>query len=140
MSVVIERVRQADEELVKHLFRSAGMEFEQINEAFFADGRNYLLVAREGHKLLGFLYAYLLDAPHSLRPQMFLYSINVFPEFQRRGVGRALIEELKKIAREGRCSEIFVLTNAANLPANLLYQKTGGIRENPDDVMYVYPL
>jgi ribosomal protein S18 acetylase RimI-like enzyme len=71
---------------------------------------------------------------------MFLYSIDVFPDFQGRGVGTALIEKLKGMALARGCSEIFVLTNASNSAANRLYQKTGGIRENPDDVMYVYLL
>ena len=67
-------------------------------------------------------------------------SIDVFPDFQGRGVGTALIEKLKGMALARGCSEIFVLTNASNSAANRLYQKTGGIRENPDDVMYVYLL
>ena len=86
------------------------------------------------------MYAYVLEAPHAVRPKMFLYSIDVFPRFQRRGVATALIEELKRLAAARNCSEIFVLTNENNPAANRLYQKTGGMRENPDDVMYVYPL
>src|SRR5690554_7231469 len=54
---------------------------------------------------------------------MFLYSIDVFPRFQRRGVATALIEELKRLAAARNCSEIFVLTNENNPAANRLYQK-----------------
>ncbi len=136
----VERMRELDGKLISHLFQAAGMAFIAANGTFFQDEDNILLVAREGGQPAGFLYAYVLEAPHDLRPKMFLYSIDVFPEFQRRGVGTALIEELKRLASDRNCSEIFVLTNASNLAANRLYQKTGGIRENPDDVMYVYPL
>ena len=92
---------------------------------FFQAEDNILLVAKEDGEPAGFLYAYILEAPHALRPKMFLYSIDVFPKFQGRGVGAALIEELKRLAAHRNCSEIFVLTNENNPAANRLYQKTG---------------
>lgn len=136
----IERIHELDAGLVSYLFQAAGMEVGQANGRFFQAEDNILLVAKEDGEPAGFLYAYILEAPHALRPKMFLYSIDVFPKFQGRGVGAALIEELKRLAAHRNCSEIFVLTNENNPAANRLYQKTGGMRENPDDVMYVYPL
>lgn len=136
----IARMRVMEEELVLHLFQAAGMEARGANGAFFQDEDNILLVASVEGQPAGFLYAYVLEAPHLPQPKMFLYSIDVFPDFQGRGVGTALIEKLKGMALARGCSEIFVLTNASNSAANRLYQKTGGIRENPDDVMYVYLL
>ena len=136
----IERIRELDVELISYLFQTAGMEISAANGRFFQSEDNILLVAEEAGTPAGCVYAYVLEAPHAVRPKMFLYSIDVFPRFQRRGVATALIEELKRLAAARNCSEIFVLTNENNPAANRLYQKTGGMRENPDDVMYVYPL
>lgn len=135
----IKRLFQRDSALVVRLFREAGMETDGVNERFFQED-NILLVAKKDGEPAGFLYAHLLEMPHSTRPKLFLYSIDVFPQFQQQGIGTALIEELKRIGVSKNCSEIFVLTNENNTAANRLYQRTGGVRENPDDVMYVYPL
>lgn len=111
------------------------MEIDRVNERFFQED-----MAKKDGEPAGFLNAHLLEMPHSTRPKLFLYSIDVFPQFQQQGIGIALIEELKRIGVSKNCSEIFVLTNENNTAANRLYQRTGGVRENPDDVMYVYPL
>ncbi len=69
---------------------------------------------------------------------MFLYSIDVFPDYQRRGIATQLIAELKRLASANDCSEIFVPTDKSNGPAVGLYQKTGGHVENDDDVVFIY--
>lgn len=131
----IKRLFQRDSALVVRLFREAGMEIDRVNERFFQED-----MAKKDGEPAGFLNAHLLEMPHSTRPKLFLYSIDVFPQFQQQGIGIALIEELKRIGVSKNCSEIFVLTNENNTAANRLYQRTGGVRENSDDVMYVYPL
>lgn len=138
--VQVRRMLKPDPALVQHLFERAGMESEGANPRFFADTGNILLVAFADTAACGFLWAYVLEGPHQDRPKLFLYSIDVFPEFRRQGVGIALIAELKAIAWERRCSEAFVFTEDSNVPAKALYERAGGVRENPDDVMYVFPL
>ena len=69
---------------------------------------------------------------------MFLYSIDVFRDYRRQGIAGRLIIELKKLAKENRCSEIFVMTNQSNGPAMELYTKTGGRVANGDDILFVY--
>ncbi len=138
--MIIERVQHFDPILISRLFQASGTPIKEANENFFQSQDNILLTARSDAEYMGFLYAYVLQAVASVQPQVFLYSIDVFSRYQRQGVGRTLINELKAIADAKRCAEIFVLTNASNVAANHLYQQTGGVRENPDDVMYVYPL
>ncbi len=136
----IERMYQSDVPMMMDLFRFAGMEVNQVNEKFFLAENNIVLVAKKDTNPVGFLYAYVLESIKESQPQMFLYSIDVFPPYQKQGIGTALIEELKKMAIAKNCSEVFVLTKLDNVAANRLYQITGGMRENQDDVMYVYPL
>ena len=71
---------------------------------------------------------------------MFLYSIDVVKNYQRMGVATKLISFLKEEAFVSNCSEIFVLTNNSNEAAMKMYKATGGIRENEDDVMFVYQI
>jgi ribosomal protein S18 acetylase RimI-like enzyme len=138
--VHIVRMKEPEPKMVEFLFSRAGMKLEAVNGNFFADDKNILLVAHAEKEPAGFLFAYLLDYPTSPKPLMFLYSIDVFSPHQNRGLGTALITALKDLAVGKGCSEIFVLTNESNAAANRLYQKTGGVRENKDDVMYVYKL
>jgi len=140
MGITVRRVCQGDEKLVTTLFAQAEMDVDFFNAAFFADQDNILLLASCNNQPCGFLYAYLLAPIHRFQPQMFLYSIDVFPEYRKQGIGSALIEALKELALDMKCEEIFVFTNQNNGPAMALYEHTGGVRVNDDDVMFIYPL
>src|SRR5690349_12386803 len=140
MSPVVKRVRKFDPALLQQLFSESGSTIISPNSQFFEDEKNLLLVAYEGSHPCGFLYGYLLAGLRVRAPKLFLYSIDVAPRYQRQGVGTLLIEELKSIARNEACSEIFVLSNKSNNAAVHLYERTGGTPENPDDVMFVYQL
>jgi len=106
--------------------------------AFVENKNNYLLIAENEGIPYGFLTAYTLPRLDELNPEIFLYEIEVNVNYQRQGVGTLLIQKLLEIAKEIKAKEIFVLTNANNMAAMKLYQSTGGIRENSDDVMFVY--
>lgn len=97
-----------------------------------------MLVAYNNRIPVGFLYAYILSDLKTPFPKIFLYSIDVFVDFRRQNIASQLITELKNIAFNKKCSEIFVLTNKSNQPAINLYHKTGGKIANNDDVLFVY--
>ncbi len=139
MDTTVRRITEFDKDLIALLFIKAGE--DQIidpNIGFFYDSNNILLAAYKGERPAGFLYAYILPGLKTPYPKLFLYSIDVFPSFQRQNIAAKLINELKNIAYENNCSEIFVLTNNSNKAAMSLYQKTGGNIENNDDVLFVY--
>jgi GNAT superfamily N-acetyltransferase len=71
--------------------------------------------------------------------EVLLYEIGVEEPFQRRGVGRALVEEAKRWAAELAADELWVLTEDDNVPARALYAATGG-REETGFTMFVYGL
>lgn len=108
--------------------------------ALLAEERDYLLLAYFDGQPAGMARAVELLRPDTLRRQMFLYEIGTDEQFQRRGVARALIDELLSLSRQRDCLEMFVLTGEGNEPAMRLYQTTGGLRENMDDVMFVWDL
>jgi ribosomal protein S18 acetylase RimI-like enzyme len=136
---IIKRISGYDKDLVALLFTKAG-EGQNLDPSpgFFTDPNNILLAAYTGGTPSGFLYAYVLTGLKTPYPKILLYSIDVFKEYQRRGVGRLLITELKELARTKRCSEIFVITNRSNEAAMQLYARTGGVMESGDDVVFVY--
>ena len=140
LAVNIKRICKPDPSLIKKLYEEAGMKLEVINRKFFADENNILLAAYLEDVPAGFLYAYILERIDSHKPIILLYSIDVFPGYQKMGIGGSLIQDLKRRAISKKCSEIFVLTTENNIAAKSLYKKTGGIRENEDDVMFVFSL
>lgn len=91
-----------------------------------------MLFACHNNQIAGFLWGYLLISPKNLKPAIFLYSIDVFKNFQNRGIGTKLIQALLKIAKTKNCAEVFVFTKENNLAAKNLYKKTGGVREFKD--------
>lgn len=102
---------------------------------FLSNSQNILLSAELDDVLVGQVIGYILDRWDKNEPMLFLYSIDVAEPYQRRGIGTALIEAVRKLGRTQGCSEAFVLTNESNIPAMQLYQSTGGKRSNPDDVV-----
>ena len=138
MNTHIERVRQFDKNTLNHLFKSAGEEDADFNSNFFEDEKNIFLVSHTEDKLSGFLWAYVLQSPHTPYPKMFLYSIDVFGEFRRQGIANQLIRELKIIAQTYKCRAMFVPTSKSNKAAMGLYRKSLGKIENDDDVIFTY--
>ena len=107
---------------------------------YLANERNLFLLAFEDRRTVGFLRGTALQQLSTARPQMFLYEIDVAPEFRRRGVARALIEWLKSYCQDRGFEEIFVLTDATNEAAIRMYESTGGRPESSGERMFVYKL
>jgi ribosomal-protein-alanine N-acetyltransferase len=76
-------------------------------------------VARERGILAGYLLAWRLDG------EMHLGNIAVAPAFQRRGIGRFLVDWLIRQAREGGQRRITLEVRASNFPAQELYRRFG---------------
>ncbi len=138
MSTTIRRMKKGQQDTLCELFKRAGQTDFVPNPQFFADAKNVLLVSRTDGLLSGFLWGYVLESPDSRHPKMFLYSIDVFEEFRRKGIASRLIARLKLIAVKNNCSEIFIPTNRSNEAAVTLYRMTGGKSEAEDDVLFVY--
>lgn len=102
---------------------------------FLSNSQNILLSAAIEDVLVGQVIGYLLTRWDKDEPMLFLYSIDVEENYQRQGIGTALIKAVRKLGQAEGCSEAFVFTNESNLAAKQLYQSTGGKRSNPDDVV-----
>ncbi|MDX2130411.1 MAG: GNAT family N-acetyltransferase [Chloroherpetonaceae bacterium] len=88
--------------------------------------------------LVGALTAHKLESYYAVEPQFYLYDIAVRPEFQRKGIGKALVTSLNELARKHGASEVFVQADAEDIHALDFYRHTGG-REAPV-FHYTFPL
>ncbi len=103
---------------------------------YLADPNCILLVAEVDGEPAGQVVGHILKRWDSKKPMLFLFSIDVVESQRRKGVARKLIQEFQKRGKEAGCGSSFVFTNESNKPAMQMYQTLGGVRTNPDDVMF----
>jgi len=96
------------------------------------------VVALDGEEPVGFIYGYVLRRYEAV--SFFIYSVDVVETHQRRGIAKAMLGRLAELGRSGRWDEMFVFTNASNPAGMALYASAGGVRPNPDDVMFDFYL
>jgi GNAT superfamily N-acetyltransferase len=92
---------------------------------FLADPRHHIAAAIADGRIIGFA-----SGVHYLHPdkpaQMFINEVGVAEPWQRRGIGRALVDALVAHARSLGCTEAWVLTDDDNAAARALYTAAGG--------------
>ena len=83
-------------------------------------------IAEEGGKPVGFvLVVHDLPDEVSLTDQVFVAYMAVVPEAQRRGVGRALLGAVERLAKERGVDYISLMVTEENAPALGLYAAAG---------------
>ena len=107
-------------------------------ERFLSNPANYLIVAEDGRKLVGFLLGYALDRLKENSHKMFIYEIEVAEVYRRKGIGTGLISQILEIVKRMNMMNAFVITNYSNEGAVEFYKSTGAEIENGDDVLFVF--
>ncbi|MGZ4353411.1 MAG: GNAT family N-acetyltransferase [Gaiellaceae bacterium] len=130
MALEIRRLGPGDEDVVRALAE------DEPQTALLADERTIFPAALDGGKPVGFVFGYELLRRHGDPTILFVYEIEVAAASRGQGVGARLLRELAAVARERGIRTGFVLTNASNAAAMGLYESLGGVRPNPDDVMW----
>jgi ribosomal protein S18 acetylase RimI-like enzyme len=103
---------------------------------FLGDGNHHLLMAYVDDHPAGFVSGVEITHPDK-GTEMFLYELGVEEEYQRRGVGRGLVERLGELARQRGCYGMWVLTDDDNTAALATYQGAGATAE-PGQVVLVW--
>ena len=136
---------------VRRAGREDGAEVARFGEAFdnevlsdetsrfLDDDRHHLVLAYVHDRPAGFASAVEVFHPDK-RCELFLNEIAVMEGGRRRGVARAIIQELKLVGRERECVSMWVLTDEGNTPATSLYRSTGGHWDGNHSVMFEYDL
>ena len=106
---------------------------------FLEDERHHLLLGYVDDRPAGFLSAVEVFHPDK-RGELFLNEVGVMEGARRRGVARALVDELKRIGHERGCASMWVLTDEDNAAAMRLYRSTGGVWDDEHSVMFEYTL
>jgi len=106
---------------------------------FLDDERHVLMLGYVGDRPAGFVSAVEVFHPDK-QSELFLNEIGVMQRDRRRGVARALIDELREVGRELGCANMWVLTDEANTAAMNLYASTGGTWNGDRQVMFEYDL
>lgn len=90
-------------------------------------------VAAEGDTIVGDLYCILLPLSAGEGHELLLYEIGVRDSWRRRGVGRALLDEMEKWMRTNSVAEVWLL---ADNPEAVSFYRACGF--STDDSMAVY--
>ena len=139
--MTIRRLHEGDEEAAVRVvedvkFRMDEVEGESVSpeymREFLADDRHCFLVAYVDDDPVGFVFAYRLSRFDGRPPVMFVYEVGVAEGHRRLGIGRALVEELKSLAKAEGCCKMLIPTNRSNEAAMALYRSAGG-KEGADD-------
>jgi ribosomal protein S18 acetylase RimI-like enzyme len=104
---------------------------------FLAESGHHLLIAYDGELPIGFVSG--IETVHPDKgTEMFLYELGVAESHRRRGVGRALIDHLAKIARDLGCYGMWVATDDANPAALATYEAAGAKRDDKPAVILTW--
>ena len=90
-------------------------------DAFLADPRHHLLLARIDGAVVGFASGVETIHPDK-GTEMLLYELAVAPAHRRRGIGAALVRALGDVATERGCYGMWVLTDDDNDGALATYR------------------
>ncbi len=95
---------------------------------FLADDRHHLLVAYVADRPAGFVTGVETTHPDK-GTEMFVYELGVDEEFQRQGIGTALMNALLALARERGCIGAFTGTEPDNTAALATYARSNADTE-----------
>jgi aminoglycoside 3-N-acetyltransferase I len=126
-----------DVQTLKQLLKVFGEAFEDMDAYQSAVPRDaYLrsllakphfvaLVAAASDKVVGGLVAYVLDKFEQERREIYIYDLAVRKHHRRKGIARALINELRRIARDRGIYAIYVQADKEDDAAIALYESLG---------------
>ena len=143
--VRIELIKKVDAAFIDQLngLFDEGTEWDlQEGAKFLKDSSNALFVAFLENQAVGFLTANRLQRFDNRGAEVLLYEIGVREDARQKGIGKALINEVKLWAKAAGADEVWVLTNKSNAAAVALYQSMGGETESEilDEVMFNFRL
>lgn len=141
MSMNICVLKRGDEDLLTNV--AEGVFDNDVRSAlvskFLSDDRHHIAVAIDAGVVIGFA-----SAVHYVHPdksaEMWINEVSVAPSYRRRGVGRALLQELFKVSRALGRRQAWVATERSNIAAMKLYASMGGCKPPRDSVIFEFDL
>jgi len=84
-----------------------------------------VLLARADDHYVGMAICFMGFSTFSARPLINIHDFMVLPDYQKRGIGKALLREVERIARERGCCKITLEVQMKNAAARGIYQSFG---------------
>ena len=135
---LVEQIKITDILKLKEMINIAGMSFNSYQlEKFLSEKQNLVFIAKEDDNIIGLLYGYELTRMDVDRPQFFIYSVDIHPNYQNKGYGTQLVKCSVDYAKKHNFSESFVITEKNNIGACRVYEKAGG-KYSKEDCDRVY--
>ncbi len=140
MAIETKILRPSDVAVLQHLAEGVFADplDPQATREFLNDPRHHLAVAIVDGLVVGFASAVHYIHPDKRFPEMWINEVNVASDYRRRGLGKAVVGALLKLAREMNCTEAWVLTDKPNTPAIKLYSSLDGIEATNDGAMFTF--
>lgn len=139
--VTVRRLGAADAgwaRLLNELFDAGVVWDAGEGRRFLADPANLLVVAFWDDAPCGFATAHRLQRFDRRRAEVLLYEIGVDEAYQRRGIGAALVEEVRHWAGEVGADEVWVLAEGDDARAQAFYRAIGGHADEQGAVMFTF--
>ena len=95
-------------------------------KVIFEDKFAYGYVAEVCDMIVGFAYGFHLVDPFGKKKMFYLHSIDVFEDFQNKGIGTGLLNYIKTTVLNDGFDEMFVITDLDNLPMRKVCAKLQG--------------
>lgn len=134
MNIHVRRLTPADREVARQLFLMMADVFEEPGRPL-SDGYLDRVLARDefwavaasvGNQLVGGLTAHRLPMTRVEAAELLIYDVAVHPEYQRKGIGRTLINWLLAAAEAAGIETVFVPAESEDQHAIDFYQAVGG--------------
>ncbi len=98
---------------------------ERLIPALRNQPQRLVLLARMENRYIGVAVCFQGFSTFHARPLLNIHDLAVHPDFQQRGVGRRLLAEIEKIARERNCCRVTLEVLEQNDVARRLYRSLG---------------
>ena len=95
-----------------------------------------VFIASSEDKIVGGLTVYVLEQYYHIKPLAYIYDLAVTASFQRKGIGKKLIDAVNNHCREQGFEEVFVQADKIDDYARDFYRKTRPTNE--EDVSHFY--
>jgi aminoglycoside 3-N-acetyltransferase I len=141
----IKQLTKEDLSIFKSLVDMFNTVFEEDEQTIGSDANslkllsnnNFIaLVAISENEVVGGLTAYELPMIYSDNSEVFLYDMAIKLEYQRLGIGKALIQSLKEYCLKNEIETFFVLAHEEDEHAIEFYHSTGGKSEKVINFLY----
>jgi aminoglycoside 3-N-acetyltransferase I len=87
-------------------------------------------VAFSGQEVIAGLTAHILPYVHRMNSEVYIYDLAVRSHYQRKGIGRKLLNSLKEYCLTLGIHDLFVQANSEDQPTIDFYASTGGKQTN----------